>query len=330
MGLFDKIRKALTISSQHPHAAEFERVVKTAYKQYAAKHNYFWSPDLTETAIWTDDVKNWPDEQKISFVLYLLPVIDKCMKGKTSWSSDDVELKFNNVRLAYVQMIFRTKLVINEENALKIFQAFVEYRTSNWAGIMGWPVGLFLNQLERQYKGTVLSTAMRQLFEQLQVCIRQANTAYNEKERIKMVEKIDAVLFSGDGKISTIKPARFLGEDDFAAMANADIAQMPEQEKVNWFKLLPLAQKATGAKPSQKYLVETKAMLTEIGVEKFRKKMHEWLRFLIELKEKEQQHQHSWGNGEERSGKYLAKVPQQQLSVTLAYMYCINQKDWME
>jgi hypothetical protein len=292
MGLFDKIKNVFTGQQTNPEAALFERIIETTYKQYAAKHNYFWSPDIHETAAWTDDVKNWPDKEKIRFVLYLVPVINKYLKGKKTWSSEDVDLRYNNVRHSYVQIIFRHKLNIDDEDAPLLYQVFVQNNDGHWAGIMNWPVGLLINQIEKQYKGQVLSTSMRNTLEQFKQSVGEANNRYDDKERIKMIDKIDALLFVQNESGIAIKPARFLGNDAFAEMANADIEQMPVEEKTYWYRLLPLAQKATGAKPSKKYLDETKAMLSEMGVEKFRKKMHQWLRFLIDLKEKEERHTH--------------------------------------
>lgn len=292
MGLFDKIKNVFTGQQTNPEAALFERIIDTTYKQYAAKHNNFWSPDIHETAVWTDDVKNWPDKEKIRFVLYLVPVINKYLKGKTSWSFGDVELRYNSVRQSYVQIIFRHKLHIDEEDAAVLYQTFKQNNTAHWAGILHWPVGLLINQIEKQYKHQPLSIAMRNTLEQFKQAVSETKNRYNDKDHIKLINKIDALLFVQNENGPAVKPARFLGNDAFAEMANADIEQMPVEDKISWYSLLPLAQKATGAKPSKKYLDETKAMLTEMGVEKFRKKMHQWLRFLIDLKEKEERHTH--------------------------------------
>lgn len=72
---------------------------------------------------------------------------------------------------------------------------------------------------------------------------------------------------------------------------------MAENEKIFWYKLLPFAQKASGSKPSKKFLDETKGIIKELGADKFKKTVHEWLQFLVNLKEKEEQHSVSYDNG---------------------------------
>lgn len=293
MGFFNKL-KAVLGQGKKDEKEEFEKVIVDTYEEYALTHNYFWSPEINKTTVWSDTVKNWSDKKKIAFVLSLLPIVDRFMAGRRTWSSDDEGMHLNNVRQAYVHIIFRNKLLMDDDDAVNLYYAFHRYHRSDWGSLTQWPIGLMINQLQQQRNGQKLSAGMRTMLENMKAGISDVKMYYEQKERIKMIEKIDAMLFNDGNESNKIKPARFLGEDRLAEFANPFIETMPEQERLLWYQLLPLAQKATGSKPSKKYLDETKTIVKELGTEKFKKTMHEWLRFLINLKENEEQHSSSY------------------------------------
>lgn len=298
MGFLDKIKSAFKITIPASDDNEFGKIVSDTCVEYAAANKYFWGAEVNRTSIWTDQVKNWPDKKKINFILWLTPEIHRYMAGKRSWSSDDKDMHLHWIRTAYVQTLFRNKLLMDDIDALNLYNSFTQYRTGDWSHLTNWPINLMLNQLESQRKGQVISQELRTMLQNMKDAINNVKQGYHEKERIKMVDKIDAMLFTtGDGNIN-IKPAKFLGEDELAAFANSMIESMPEKEKLQWYKLLPLAQKATGSKPSKKYLDDTKAIIKKLGTDRFKKAVHEWLQFLVDLKEKEQQHSYNYGNGQ--------------------------------
>ncbi len=80
------------------------------------------------------------------------------------------------------------------------------------------------------------------------------------------------------------KAILFPGADAFAELVNDDISKLSIDDKQIWYKLLTLSAKATGGKPAKKFLDETKALLKEVGAEKFKKQLNAWLSFLITLK----------------------------------------------
>lgn len=297
MGFFDRIKNVFTGNSDTAAENEFEKIISDTYKEYASTHDYFWSPEINTTKIWAEQVKNWPEKKKISFILWTIPVVHRFMEGKRSWSSEDVDIRINNVRQAYVQTLFRNKLIMDDEDAVKIYDAFAGHRPTDWASFTHWPIGLMINQLEKQRKEQAVSPELRMMLGKMKEKIEQVKTAYEAKERIKMIDRIDAILFHKRDDSSAIKPAKFLGEDELAAFANPIIELMPEREKLLWYQILPMAQKASGSKPSKRYLDDTKAIVKELGIDVFKKTMHEWLQFLVSLKEKEQNHSLSYGNG---------------------------------
>jgi hypothetical protein len=307
MGLLDKLK---SVFSSNDENKEFSQVVDDTVKEYSAISLHFWSPELNKTKVWTENVRNWPDKKKISFILYLLPIIHKYAAGRRSWSSDDPGQNEHYTRSAYITIIFHNKLVMDDDDAINLYHGFTRYRNGDWANIMHWPINLMLNQLEKQRKGKELSPKLISVLENIKKDIKNIEQAYQEKERIKMVEKIDTMLF-GPTDENKIKPVKFLGEDELAEFANPMIENIPIAEKLLWYRLLALAQKATGSKPSTKFLNETKNLVKEIGIDNFKKTIHAWMQFLVSLKEKQEQHRIDYGNGQSytySSYDYLTSV----------------------
>ena len=291
MGIFDSIKKLFRPPKEE--VQEFATTVNQTYRDYAAANQYFWSPDISNTSTWTTQVKDWPDQKKIRLIQFLVPRIHAFATKKNNWNHEDRETHLYNIELAYVQLLFRHKLEMNEEETVALGQLFLHHQPRRSADFTQWPLGFFFNQLERQRKGQVLSASLRELLEEIKRTLSGLQDAYGEKERIKMIEKVDGMLFIPAGE-GSVKPAKFLGADSFAQMANPSLQAMPPDQQQYWFKLLPLVQKATGAKPSAKYLSETKKIIQDLGTDSFKRTVHGWLQFLVELKETEHQHTHTY------------------------------------
>jgi Domain of unknown function (DUF4132) len=297
MGLLDKIKNVFSGTTSSPDEADFEKVISDTWKECAEKNTYFWNLKLNETNPWTTEVKNWPEKKKVNFVLYLVKGIHNFSAGRTTWRSDDIHDQKNSIRQAYVQTLFRNKLIMDDEDVRLLYNAFALNKTGDWAVFTTWPIGLLLNQLEKQRKDKDITTALKEVLEQIKESINAVKASYQEKDRIKMINKIDAMLFKSENESGIIKPAKFLGEDPFAEFANDIISNMPEGEKKLWYQLLPMMQKASGSKPSNKYIADTKNIIKELGNDKYKKIIHEWLQFLVNLKERQEQNSISYDNG---------------------------------
>ena len=299
MGLLDSIKNVF--GGGNPDEKGFEQAVHDTLKEYSASNTSFWNVNLNQTTAWTKEIKNWPDKKKVAFVQHLVKKIHHYTSGKRSWDSTDVNDQLNTVRQAYVQVLFRNTLLMDDEDAQQLYEVFSRYSMADWAFFTTWPVGLFLNQLEKQRKDKIISPQLKEVLLRFKTKISESSSAYQQKERIKMMDKIDAMLFKSENEASEIKPARFLGDDPFGSFANEQIESMAAADKQFWYRLLPVVQKASGSKPSKKYADDTKAAIKEYGTDKYRKTVHEWLYFLVNLKEKEEQHTVNYGSGQSYS-----------------------------
>ena len=293
MSFLEKLLDAF--SNKDPNNKEFDAAIDGIWKEVPPQDRYFWSLDLNVSATWQSVVKKWPDKKKAGFVVYLTREINAYEQKTNSWISEDMKTQKYRVRQHALSNIFRLKMMLDEEDARAIYSAFTEPGGRNHY-FTHWPVAAFISLLEKQWKGQEISPSLKTLLLQIKERIRKVDHPYEEKQRFKMMEKIDALIFSSEYKDS-LKPAKFLGQDPFANMANDMIARMPEEEKHFWYKLLPIVQKVNGSKPTPKFLDETKKLLSTEGGDTFKKTLHEWFRFLVALKDTVEEKEHDYGNG---------------------------------
>lgn len=125
---------------------------------------------------------------------------------------------------------------------------------------------------------------------------------YNySNETGKTIQKIEDILFekSPDKEIS-VKPAYFIAYDGFKEHANNIIDSLEEDQKQRCFQIISLAKKASGAKPSKKYLDEAKPLIEAFGDDHFKLFSQKLFELVINLKEKITRHTNNY-NGQDYS-----------------------------
>lgn len=283
-------------SSKDPNNKEFDAAIDSIWKEVPPQDRYFWSLDLNVSDTWKSIVKKWPDKKRAGFMVYLTREINAYEQKNDSWVREDIKAQKNTVRKHALPNIFRLKMILDEEDAHAIFSAFTE-PGGRHRFFTQWPVAPFINLLEKQWKSLEISPSLKALLLDIKEQIGIVDNIYEEKQRFKMMEKIDALIFSSENK-DILKPAKFLGQDPFGYMANDMIEKMPVEEKHFWYRLLPIVQKVNGSKPTTKFLDETKKLLSIAGSDTFKKTLHEWFRFLVNLKERVDEKEYDYGNGQ--------------------------------
>lgn len=64
MGWLDKIKNVLSSNGDSDPDVEFEKIINDTWKEKAFNHPHFWSLNLNESIVWTNEVKNWPDKKE--------------------------------------------------------------------------------------------------------------------------------------------------------------------------------------------------------------------------------------------------------------------------
>jgi hypothetical protein len=193
---------------------------------------------------------------------------------------------------AILQHLFKSRIELDNDDVIAITSAFITYRAGMNYPFLHWPIGLFINRLDIKYKTTVPSAPVKEALTEM---LKEINKAphYSQQEVLKLTNKLGAIISGPDEQN---KPVKFYGNDEFVIYANQLVAELEEPDKINWYKIIAHAQKASGAKPSVKYLKEGDILVSQLGKDKFSAVIKQWLDFVASIKIKEHQKTHNYNN----------------------------------
>lgn len=303
MGIFNKIKTIFskedtTEKEENSNVGpdnEYDEIIKSSSEQQVALGEYFYEIKLNKIATYTDKVAKWSDKKKIDFIEHLTLEIKSFIKTYNRSTVKQNEQNDQTMRFAYLEQLFKTKLAIDATDLDLLLTAFETNEREGGALAGRWPILGLLNQLVRQYKGKQITEEMRTTLQTLRNQIQSRREVYFHEDKLKWTEKIDTLIFTGENE-NDVKPVLFLGEDDFAVFANSKINALSTEEKNKWYLLVAKAQKASGSKPSKKFLDETKVLMKDLGTEKFKAITHEWFLFVVNFKDKVKEHTSNYNN----------------------------------
>lgn len=290
MGIGRFFKKILTGSSydrlsEQYTPKDFDPVIEKALKELTAGRTYWYNLKATESKTFYDDVLTLPDKEKVVFIMQQMERLHEWSKLSNRFVDGTEEKK--QVRKAFVQQLFRNKLELDTEDIALLADGFVRYKGSDYNNVLGWPVKSFVTIIQKKYKcETVPPEVKDALLILLAVIDATKKNVYLGKDATKLSEQISEILFIPTENTAAIKPVFFLGDDDFAVYANEMITGLPEEEKPYWYRLIAFCQKATGSKPSKKYLDEGLILINALGTVHFQTMLKNWFSFIVKLKEK--------------------------------------------
>jgi hypothetical protein len=325
MGLFDKLKQVLGNGpkSEEPSVNEFAVVITRSRIEYANTGGPFYSvkvDKLAERAM----VQGWPDKKRVDFIVYCVKAIHAYHNGRRSYSTNSDEHHDEAVQTAYLHSVLRSKLVLDDADIVKLQHAFATYQ--RWS-YRWWPIGLFLSQVERQLKDRPLTPDLKATLLDIKGRLGAPSDVANNKDLLKLVNRVDDIIHRAAHGDTEVKPVTFDDGDDFSSTANVHIAKMPGPEQVLWYRLIALARKSTGSKPSDKFMVEAKQLIDALGPLRFKATVHEWFELVGHMKEREQVHTNMYDGQEYRHSTYTFLVGQNMDTIKgLAWM-CANFHD---
>lgn len=293
MGLLDYIKKVLAPSN----VKTFDQLIDLVEDEAKRKKQSFYQIEVNQYEA-TQKILALTDKEKVKFVLYLIEQIHSYFKDKSSWGSGDKGWARMHVQDLYLTYFFKVKIVLDEEDVEDITNAFVLQKRYNHGNVTYWPISQLLTQITRNFSADNLPDRVQQSLKNLKSEIEAAKI--NTKDSAKIVDRIDSLLFKAGNDRSAVRPVLFVGDDGYAEFANPMINAVGPDEKPGWYKALAHAQKASGGKPTNKFLAQGKEIIQEIGPEKFKKMIVEWLDFISHLKERVKTHSYQYANNETR------------------------------
>lgn len=262
-----------------PEKNEFFRIIEASFQELSQRDHYLDEIKVKTISVYQTDIIHWSDKRKVDFILYCIE------ETQAEINAREHIFRYNwgqgLVMEAYVRYLLLSALIIEDQAIENIVDAICIYPRL----IQHWPVSSFLTQIEKQYKSRTPSTIVAKSLEKLNINISKTEYIYTEKEKLKLVARINRIIEGLDGNGPVIKKIHFLGNDEFADYANQRIESFEIVEKKIWYQIIYHAQNASTPKPGIKYLEEAYRLVMEIGVDHFKKELREWFEFLINYKE---------------------------------------------
>ncbi|MUV04329.1 DUF4132 domain-containing protein [Flavobacterium rakeshii] len=294
MGIFDKLKTAIK-GNADAGVENFDNILQKTREEFLLTSSYFYDPSINKLSVYVDIVGKWENSKKIDFAVYCIEKI--CSNATERWGGPHNRIyEENQLRFAYIKQIFRSKLTIKGSDLKRIIVAIYNGTNKNKFNFQDWSLAFLLNQFSKQQKDHSVDQEAREALTVLKKHLESTASSYLEKEKTKLLEKIEDLLFEKEE--GNIRSVLFLGEDDFTPVANSIIEGLQDRERFLWYELIAKAQKATGAKPSKKYITEAKAVITDLGTDKFKKTVQELFTTLINLKETVTEHRHNYSGAE--------------------------------
>ncbi|MFP5039720.1 DUF4132 domain-containing protein [Parasediminibacterium sp. JCM 36343] len=308
MGFFDFLKKAAQTIPPIFSSTVAEEIIEQAYRDYKDQNINYWDIKPHTSTAFTEGLLKLNDKQKVAFILEAVKQCHKLNSNRTSWSSQDKNWVIYNIWNAYMQHLLRTKILMDDDDITTILEAFDNYSLYSSKNVLHWPVTLLITQIERQCKQEPASPILIKILNNFKEVVRKSGNNYNLKDTIKVIEKIDNIIFIASNNETTVKPTWFMGDDPFATYANEYIKQMPEAKQQLWFTLMLHSQRGSGSSPSAKFLNETRQAVKDLGDEAFKLQMNEWFHFITALKEEITEHVNVYNGREYRhhSSHFLA------------------------
>lgn len=281
MAFFDNFRKLVASQKdQNPRFSAYDEVILASIQEHEKTGERYWSAKVNTLNSYKEFMQKFTDAQKIEFIHFLVTRIRQYIP-QTAGESGSIKRHFQD---QYLRELFHSKLVLGDQDVRDLYELFLKNKRHHiHDDILSWPIGSMVNQLAKQYKDNPISEELKNALQALKTHLESYTAYHREKEQLKIIERIDEILFKNQ-EITKVRPTRFLGTDDFARYANAKIEATNNAERDHWYLLIAHAQKASGAKPTQKYLTTAQTLLEQLGVSSFISMIEDWFSFLIKLK----------------------------------------------
>jgi hypothetical protein len=266
-----------------PDRKLFDQLIDATWNEFG-ESKWWWSFKATESATFNNKVLQLTGKQKVSFIIYMVKRIHSFYNKHSSYSLGNSKYQQLDICRAFLGHLFKTRIEMDDDDFELIINTAILYSKKN--GFVKVPLKSILNQLQKKFEGGPLP---QKLHATLMVLFRKLDKEKDfctEIEASKLKEQINQILSPPENS-ETIQQVLFPGDDDFPAKVNSAVALLPANEKALWYQLFAMGKRAGGAKPSKKYIDEGKAIIDQLGLDKFKQTFMPWLDHLINLKERE-------------------------------------------
>lgn len=302
MGLKEKLTGIFSSKKVDYEVDEnFEKLMQTLLKEfYSDSNDTYWTNSSMGKLETYKKIKSKNNDFKRRLVFYLIEPIQyytKLNRKNNDYSSMNNPFRQQNTRSELFTLLMRSNLDFSAEDIIKLLREFKKADEKNSKKFVDWPIGFTVQQIERIVKTQGLTEELKALLSEVLKWPQLKQTKYywgTDLEKVRV--KIEKILFESENEEGKTAPYE-LPNDRLAKLVNPEIEKLKAEEQNHWYSLFHLFIKATGSKPSAKYLKSTSTFIDSIGSAKYKKQVHAWLDFIIPLKEIETPHTHDYGDG---------------------------------
>ncbi len=261
--------------------AQFDQLVALLRKEWsevATTSDYDIDPKRCPS--YASAVEKAAPEVRVNLLIFLIEQIRgiKLQQTRKLFKNKGEDHRLHNwgtTRAALVQAIARKTLPMSEEDIRRIFAAMFDENGLAQSEVSFYPIKYLLNQIKKQHPSPseTLKGSLKTARNQYQKLVEKIQFGFDRKA-------VGQVVVAFNELMGEAGQAAFPYDDDFAAYANAQLAALPAFEQKAWTKIITLALTANAAKPSEKYLKDSKAQIDELGADKFKKMLHGWINFI--------------------------------------------------
>ena len=252
--------------------AQFDQLVALLRKEWsevATTSDYDIDPKRCPS--YASAVEKAAPEVRVNLLIFLIEQIRGIKLQQTRYRLHN----WGTTRAALVQAIARKTLPMSEEDIRRILAAMFDANGLAEDQAYFYPIKYLLNQIKKQHPSPseTLKSSLKTACDQYQKLVEKIQFGFDRKAVGQVVVAFNE-LMGEEGQTA------FPYDDDFAAYANPQLAALSAPEQKAWTKIITLALTANAAKPSEKYLKDSKALIDELGADKFKKMLHGWINFI--------------------------------------------------
>ncbi len=290
MGIKNSIRNlfAKKIEGVNISNIEYDKLLDALILEAYAKNEYgYWyiKPfgKLTSYSV----IKAFEVSKKKDLLFSLIEPIKECeilcRKSSGYQGGLDVSRK-RNIYTELFSLLMRSNLDFSTDEIIKMINAFKTADETKERNFIDWPIGFAIQQIERIVKKRGLDDNLKAYLNELLDSAHLTVSMYQWGADIEKARgKIEKIIFESDNESGKVAPYT-LPDDRLAQIVNTQVSNFKEELQDEWYALFHLFLKASGSKPTQKYLKSTSELIDRIGIAKYKGITHEWLEFSGTLK----------------------------------------------
>ncbi|MEP1489731.1 MAG: DUF4132 domain-containing protein [Algibacter sp.] len=305
MGIKDSLKKifskkeSIEYSSNKKFDMLLDELLSEAY--YKNQYGSYISTSSVSKLKAYNSIKSLGIEAKKELLFYLIEPIKKynilSSKPRSYQGSERVWQK-NSTYSELFNLLMRSNLDFSTDEIIRIINEFLVSDETKKRNFTDWPIGFTVQQIERIIKKSGLNDRLKKFLKDILETPQFKQTKHywgSDIEKIRV--KVDKIIFESENEAARVAPYT-LPDDRLSEIVNTQITNLKQGLQDHWYTLFHLFMKATGSKPTQKYLKTTSGLIDSIGLVKYKSLAHEWLTLCGSLKAIEIQREVKYTGGE--------------------------------